>query len=359
MRIFWTIEERALRYVDPIERLRYLRTAANRRARYARQAAVVVRVSVAAALLSFGGQLGRSKPVAYPVVPRIEKSPATVPNATPWIVQENESRVLFSNGLTVLRDYETSSRARRYRVYDRESLRVSSETFDRPVGIVFHTTESEILPLEAAQNTGLLRSRESVLEHVRRGRSYNFVIDRFGQVYRIVPEGQIALHAGHSVWGSERKVWIGLNESFIGVSFEAQSAGGFLPSAAQTHAGKLLVEVLRHQYKIPDENCVTHAQVSVNPDNMRIGYHTDWGGNFPFADVGLSNGYNLPLASIELFGFDHDDAFLKATQGALWPGIRVSDEHLASRAARDGITRKEFRTRLQKQFKTLRRQPLD
>ncbi len=359
MRIFGTIEKRALRYGDPVERLRYLRTAGQRRARAGRQAAVGVRVIVAAALLSFGGQLGRSKPPAFPVAATVEKSFSAPTPDTPWTVQETASRVLFSNGLTVLREYETSSRNRRYRVYDRDSLTVSNETYDRPVGIVFHTTESEILPLEAAHNTGLLRSREGVLEHVRHGRSYNFVIDRFGQVYRIVPEMQIALHAGHSVWGSERNVWIGLNESFIGVSFEAQSAGGFEPSAAQTHAGKLLTEVLRAQYKIPNENCVTHAQVSVNPDNMRMGYHTDWGSSFPFEAVGLRSGYDLPVASIEVFGFEHDDAFLQAAQGVLWPGIRTSEERLAMRATREGVTRNEFRTRLQHRFKTLRRQPLD
>ena len=53
------------------------------------------------------------------------------------------------------------------------------------------------------------------------------------------------------------------------------------------HAARILTEMLRGKYHIPASNCVTHAQVSVNPDNMLVGYHTDWAGNFPFLDIGL------------------------------------------------------------------------
>ncbi len=126
----------------------------------------------------------------------------------------------------------------------------------------------------------LSRSREDLLSHVRSGRLYNFVVDRFGQVFRVVPETQTAFHAGHSIWADATSIYIDLNGSLIGVAFEMKA--GETATAAQCHAGKLLTEMLRGRYAIQDGNCVTHAQVSVNNDNLRIGYHTDWGSGFPF-----------------------------------------------------------------------------
>ncbi len=68
-------------------------------------------------------------------------------------------------------------------------------------------------------------------------------------------------------------MYLNLNESFIGVAFEASSQTDqpdHLPvNEPQLHAAKILTEMLRDKYNLPAENCVTHAQVSVNPDNMR------------------------------------------------------------------------------------------
>ena len=272
-----------------------------------------------------------------------------------WMVETTRERLLYSNGLIVRRDHETESVPRRYRVYDSETLRRVPEPGSAPAGIVFHTTESQILPLEAERNSALLRSRADVLEHARRGRLYNFVIDRFGQVSRIVPEQQTALHAGHSVWASGKSVWVDLNESFIGISFEAETAEPFTPSAAQTHSGRLLTAMLRSLYQIPDENCVTHAQVSVNPDNMRAGYHTDWGSAFPFEAMGLKGGYQLPPAAVALFGFGHDQTFLNAMGGSPWPGLTAADNLVAQQAEREDISKNKLLTRLQHRYKTLRR----
>jgi len=53
---------------------------------------------------------------------------------------------------------------------------------------------------------------------------YNFLIDRFGRVFRIVNESDAAQHAGYSVWSDDRWLYVDLNESFLGVSFEARTA---------------------------------------------------------------------------------------------------------------------------------------
>ena len=57
-------------------------------------------------------------------------------------------------------------------------------------------------------------------------RSYHYVIDRFGRVWRTVPEGSIAFHAGFSVWGDRSALFVNLNSSFLGVALES----GAVPS---------------------------------------------------------------------------------------------------------------------------------
>ena len=189
---------------------------------------------------------------------------------------------------------------------------LSGERRTEPVGIVYHTTESLQAPFEPGQNNVLKRVGESLLEYVRRRRCYNFLIDRFGRVFRIVNESDAADHAGHSVWADDRYFYVNLNDSFIGISFEAQTVAGETTTSAgsaQVRAGAMLTEMLRSRYKIPGGNCVTHAQVSVNPSNMQIGYHVDWASSFPFEGLGLPDNYATPSPAISLFGFAFDASF--------------------------------------------------
>lgn len=318
------------------------------------------RIGLTALVLCFANQLGRSK-ASEPVVP------INVPVAIPmvagaplaeaiWLVEETALRGLYSNGLIVRREHETKATPRSYHAYQRQTLQRGNQSLSVPAGIVFHTTESRIVPLEQARTNTLLRSRQDVLDHAHNSQCYNFVVDRFGQVFRVVPEDQTALHAGHSIWASGETVWIDLNESFLGVSFEAETAKAFAPSAAQIHSGRLLTEMLRSRFGIPGENCVTHAQVSVNPDNLRIGYHTDWGSSFPFLQLGLPDNYALPVAAVAIFGFLHDDTFLQAVENRPWSGLLAADRGIARQATEQGLTTHEFSIQLQQRYKNLRRQ---
>ena len=136
-----------------------------------------------------------------------------------------------------------------------------------PAGIVYHTTESHGAPFEAQQNQVLKRQGETLLEYIRDKQAYHYVIDRFGRVHRIVAESDSANHAGRSVWADARWVYLNLNSSFLGISFEGETQDlkeHLTP--AQIHAGRTLTEMLRSRYRIAAENCVTHAQVSVNPE---------------------------------------------------------------------------------------------
>src|SRR5262249_42811478 len=156
-------------------------------------------------------------------------------------------------------------------------------------------------PFEAARNHDLKGIGESLLGYVRNHRAYHFVVDRFGRVHRIVLESDSASHAGYSVWADSNSIYVNLNHSFLGVAIETQSDGANSAvwlNDAQVHATRILTEALRAKYGIAAENCVTHAQVSVNPDNMQAGYHTDFGGTFPFQKVGLPDNYGYPLPSI-------------------------------------------------------------
>ena len=53
---------------------------------------------------------------------------------------------------------------------------------------------------------------------------------------------------------------------------------------------------------------------------MRVGWHTDWGSNFPFQEAGLPDNYQQPLPSLYLFGFDYDPAYINSTSSPLWQG---------------------------------------
>src|SRR5215472_17626031 len=118
-------------------------------------------------------------------------------------------------------------------------------------------------------------------------------------------------HAGYSVWADEKWAYVNLNESFLGVSFEARTVPGQKEadiSPARVRAAAMLTEVLRSRYGIPTANCVTQAQVSVNPSHLRVGYHTDWASGFPYQEVGLPDNYRQPLASLWAFEFEYDPA---------------------------------------------------
>jgi hypothetical protein len=220
-----------------------------------------------------------------------------------------------------------------------------------PTGIVFHETESPQAPLQPSETVRLVHIGRSLLDFVRQNQSYHYVIDRFGRVWRIVPESNIAAHAGWSIWADADRVYLNLNSGFLGVALE--SAGGAPVPDSQIRSLRVLIEWLRYRYAIPASNCVAHAQVSVNPHNMRIGYHSDWARGFPFAAAGLPDNYRTPIPAISLFGFRHDAALIEASGGRPWPGIAAAEEELRGRAAFNSRDERLFLRRLQDHYRAL------
>ncbi len=350
------IQLRAQRIHDPVERLRYLRqvTTDSESGRTSKGSRVI-----ASALVLMGMVIPLSSDALVRVhvltPPPAAPSTTSTANLKPvWPVEQNKDYDLYSNGLRIENDLAVANHARSYHLIPATPSDDPGPLRAQPAGIVFHTTESDQAPFEPGQSRALQRIGRELLLYVRHKRAYHFVIDRFGRVHRIVVESDTANHAGHSVWADAQWLYVGLNASFLGVAFEAQTQNGTEPvNQAQIHAARTLTEMLRAKYNLPEENCVTHAQVSVNPANMRIGWHTDWGSRFPFEAVGLANNYERPNPGLYEFGFDYDPIYRKSTGPDLWKGLDRGEQQLRENAARQGVTAGAFKKFLQQRYRTL------
>ena len=286
-------------------------------------------------------------PVPHPL-PRMD--PTVAPATDVWPVEKNSHFEIYSNGLRIENQYAVSHRPRTYIAFINDNSEgTGGERRSDPAGIVYHTTESLQAPFESSQNNLLKRVGESLLDYVRRRRCYNFLIDRFGRVFRIVNESDAADHAGHSVWADDRHFYVNLNDSFIGISFEAETGAGetrTTAGSAQVRAAAMLTEMLRSRYKIPARNCVTHAQVSVNPSNMQIGYHVDWASSFPFEELGLPDNYATPSPAVSLFGFAFGASYEQRAGVRLAAGAVEAESALAERARRAHLSLAAYRKAL-------------
>ena len=363
------VEQRAGRIEDPIQRLRYLQRnvgsisgqpVLHARGGRARKIAIVALALLLATLLipKYSASSEKADSLPRAIAPagfqkQVSKTPDVIPNV--WLVDHSRDFETYSNGLRVDDRYIQPNQKRIfYPVYERGAINTREpEWRSEPAGIVYHTTESDQARFTPDQNARLKSIGKAVINVVQQNRSYHFLIDRFGQVFRIVPESDVANHAGFSVWADGEIIFVNLNSSFLGIAFETQTQLGDQPSAnpAQIHAARILTEMLRAKYRIPQTNCVTHAQVSVNPDNMLVGYHTDWAGNFPFHEIGLSDNYALPPPSIYTFGFGFDPAFVHATGVRLWQGLALAEDQMQTQAAASGMSVFSYRAILRKKYK--------
>ncbi len=281
-----------------------------------------------------------------------------------WLVEKTAAAELYSNSLQIFTGYTVANVARRYRPIFRhaETAIASNQDVGRIAGILFHTSESDLVPFRPEMNMSIKQKSKRLIKYLQRRRSYNYIIDRYGRVYRLVQEDHAAYHAGNSIWSDGEQFYLDLNHAFLGICFEAQDfeeteTGTYLDSwnpktnvprmrprdessltEAQLRSGKELTDWLRVKYKIPQHNCVPHGLVSVNPQKKLIGYHLDLSQGFPFAKFSLSNKYNEPLPSMVDFGFSYDDYFEQIFGGQIWPGIRASEAILQSRCQHANIS---------------------
>ena len=367
------IEARASKIEDPVAKLRFLKTTEKRveqvetvlgRPQYWWLRNQKFWVAVGCLLLIPTLTLFRTAPVAQQVAvadvtPRVSRKPfQDAPLEKVWLVETKNGVEAWSNGLRIETRFATTNRPREYYVWNRNQPSSSLTQLEtkQAAGIVFHTTESTLEELEEQKMRRLKLLGESLLQYVTKEKAYHYVIDRFGRVFRIVAESDAANHAGKSVWADEKWAYIGLNDSFLAISFETQTRPGDespIISQAQVDSGRMLTRMLRARYEIPAGNCATHAQVSINPSNFQIGYHTDWAGNFPFESMGLPDNYGQPLASLHLFGFNYDGTFFAATGARMWKGVVSSEDLLRERARQESISVAQLRTQLRNQYRRL------
>jgi hypothetical protein len=356
----WLVFWRASRTGDPVERLRYLRAAAQgipaesldslpTVPRVSRSGRVGMAAGIIVLLLATVSRItSHGVPRPAPTRPLIAAQ-AAGPASAVWLVERSDGFDVYSNGLRIDGKYTVAHRQRRYRALDRRSGEPPAlvERIE-PAGIVYHTTESHQAPFEEDYSGELRHAGMSLLEYVRYIRAYHFVIDRFGRVFRVVQETDMADHAGHSVWADERWIYVGLNASFLGVAFEAHTPD---VTPAQVHSARMLTEMLRSKYRLAASNCVTHAQVSVNPANLRMGYHTDWAVGFPYAQIGLPDNYRAVPASLALYGFAYDGYLIRAAGGQPWSGLIDGDDDLSRRAAIAAMPLALYRATLQRRYR--------
>src|SRR5205085_29547 len=277
------------------------------------------------------------------------------------LAEQGDGYEFYSNGVRVLNEYETAGERREFYRFPVDAVARGAddgERLTRPLGIVFHISEGDQLPFDNEYNASLQTHSKALLEYARAHRLYNYVIDRFGRVYRVVRDEETANHAGNSAWSDGRDLFVNLNASFIGVCFEGQSRRGKAVGAdgineAQIYAARQLTAVLRSKYQIADANCVTHGLVSVNPSNKLMGYHTDWVAGFPFAALDLTDKYQTEIAAISRLGFGYDSAYLSAAGGKRWPGLDKADAALRDAAQQGSTSVDERRRALQEVYERL------
>jgi hypothetical protein len=350
------------RIEDPVARLKFLRHAAPKLAMTTfripwRMVGLVLSLGAIASVSAFF-LLQQQKPLQPVLVPIPAAAPAAVTAAASvtapadvWQVEKNSGSEVYSNGLRIDNHFLVSNHPRSYLAFPVDGADQSEGVHrSEPVGIVFHTTESRQAPFVADQNRVLKKIGESLLEYVRRKRAYHFLIDRFGRVYRVVAETDAANHAGNSIWADDQWLYINLNQSFLGVSIEATTADAEM-SPAQLRAAAMLTEMLRSRYHIAAANCVTHAQVSVNPSNMQVGYHDDWASSFPFEQLGLPDNYQRALPALWASGFEYNRQFQRRAGDRISAGIQLAEDRLAARAAQAGLSVGAYRRLLQKRYR--------
>jgi hypothetical protein len=344
-----------------VERLRYLRKHSGEAVQETLPRAALskpVQAGIAAVALVFAIGL------AYWLLPSAKapvaaKAPA-IPVARPapnqvWQVENSQIEEVYSNGLRIDNSFATKLRPRaEYPIFSLTGDSSQPIATDHvPRGIVYHTTESDMAEFEEAEGKTIDRLGHMLLRYVRREHSYHYLIDRFGRVYRVVDETDAANHAGFSVWGDDRGVYVNLNDSFIGVAFEGTTSQPDNITGAQLSAARALTELLVSRYNIRPEDCVTHAQVSVNPSNMRLANHKDWARAFPFAAMNLPDNYRLKVWAVEAFGFTHDEDLLAASGGRDWPGLISADRKVLETAASQGATEIRYRGMLRHRYQEI------
>jgi N-acetyl-anhydromuramyl-L-alanine amidase AmpD len=280
-----------------------------------------------------------------------------------WLVDTEDGLEKWSNGCRISKRYETSNRQRSYYTIPRRSELAGDQVSDKIIGILYHTPENYMYAFNPDNNRAIKNGSRGLLVDVQKNKKYNYVIDRIGEIYRIVRDDHTAYHAGDSLWADTKNTYVFLNESFLGVCFESKFEGATsldqIVTKAQINSGILLTEVLRSRYNIDDANCTTHGLVAVDPDTMLIARHHDWVHFFPFEAMGLSNKYKVRPPTMTDYGFTYNEELLAKKLGhKLWEGASAAEEEFNRQAELARVSPEELRLKLRDRYLAQRNKTL-
>jgi hypothetical protein len=280
-----------------------------------------------------------NKPGALPPAPSPTPNPNNNLFGDPekiFLAETDNGVEKWSNGCNISTKYETDNHPRSYYAIPRGG-----------------DIDSAMLDFNVENSKAIQKGSRGLIEYVRDHKKYNYMINRIGDIYRIVKDDQAAIHAGDSLWADDKNTYVLLNESFIGVCFESKFEGASslneILTPSQIRAGRMLTDVLRTRYGIDDANCTTHGLVAVDPEKMLIARHHDWVRFFPFERMGLSDKYKIQPPTMTDYGFTYD-ADVMAKLGNLWEGAATAEETFKRRAEQAGVSPDVLRSKMRDHY---------
>ncbi len=126
--------------------------------------------------------------------------------------------------------------------------------------IIVHTSEAD---LETTLKIVALGKQDGA-KWISRGGHAHYVIDRLGQIYRILDEKFRAHHAGLSMWAGETDI----NGLSVGIELVAYHDGEITDS--QYRSIGQLVQALKDKYQLNDLSVLTHSQVAYAKPNQWV-----------------------------------------------------------------------------------------
>ncbi len=291
-----------------------------------------------------------------------------------WMVEKSDDSEYYSNRLKINTTQTIENIPRGYYLFKKgDGKLLGSGVFTNQIkGILYHASESDIFAYRPEMTQSIKEYSRLLIRYLNKKKAYHYFIDRFGKIYRLIPEDQVAFHSGNSIWADDEFIYLDLNHAFIGICFEGkdfedrkhsdaslqhENQPAIVPmerssiNESQLISGKELTDWLRVKYKIQQNNCVPHGLVSVNPYDRLIGHHLDLSHGFPFDFFEISNKYEEPIPAITEFGFTYDNYFVEIFQGKLWSGIAASEKIITMRAKERRMSVIDYRKILNGKFK--------
>jgi hypothetical protein len=145
------------------------------------------------------------------------KTPSATPNPNNDIFLRSEKIFFYgneggyekwSNGCVISTKYETDNHPRAYYTIPRGAESDGDQKTNKIAGIVYHTPESSMVEFIPDNNKAIQQSSRGLLEFVQRHKKYNYMINRIGEIYRIVRDDQTAIHAGNSLWAEDKNTYV-------------------------------------------------------------------------------------------------------------------------------------------------------